>query len=362
MDTLWKALDSFHFHLSAEKSKNNTDKQYVKDLAIKQTDKNWGTFYQAIQALERGPGYPDNEKLIALCRRGSDQNDQRLISIIEEKPDLFDIVMFLRCVSHEKKIEWLNSKVLCNGPVLFECLRQELQHGELTEAQQSSVVCGLCQLLKYSTAQFQYLLNQFVIHFPKNIPIMAKLLPQLPESGWKALGGCVSFSELVPDHMSFWDQCGREQDWSSLYHNAIPLLDEWNTYIDQSIATGKWGQSLYNNISNVLINILVYQLDSLPAYMETLENAISAGEKAMMRWYERSIHQRGALFACLAQIELLHYVWNNNQENYAVPFPEDLRTRSLQIILQYRFFWDEPMLKDTIQKEVLQLKEWLEQV
>lgn len=362
MDALWKALDSCHCQVSAEKSKNNTDKQYAKNLAIKQMDENWGTFYQAIQALEMGPGFPDDEKLIALCQRGSEQDDRRLLSMIEKKSDLFDIVILLRCVSHEKKIEWLNSKAFSNAPTLFECLRQEIQYGKLTETQQLSIACGLCQLLKYSTARFQYLLNRFVIHFQKNIPIMVKLLPQLPESGWTALAACISFAELTPDHMSFWDQCGRKQDWSSLYQNAIPLLNEWNTYVEQSISTGKWGQSLYNNISNVLINILVYQLDSFPAYMKTLGNAISATEKAMLCWYERSTHQRGALFGCLAQIELLHYVWINNQEDYTVPFPEDLRTRLLQIILQYRFFWDEPMLKDTIQTEVLRLKEWLEQV
>lgn len=362
MDALWNALDSYHCQVSAEKSKNNTDKQYAKDLAIKQTDEDWGTFYQAIQALEMGPGFPDDEKLIALCQKGSEQDDRRLLSVIEKKSDLFDIVMLLRCVSHEKKIEWLNSKAFCSAPALCECLRQELQQGELTETQQSAVARGLCQLLQYSSMRFQYLLNRFVIHSPKNIPIMAKLLPQLPESGWTALAACVSFAELTPDHISFWDQCGREQDWSSLYHNAIPLLNEWNAYVEQSIMTGRWGQSLYNNISNVLINILVYQLDSFPAYIETLGNAISAVEKAMLRWYERSTHQRGALFACLAQIELLHYVWINNQEDYAVPFPKDFRARLLQIILQYRFFWDETMLKDTVQKEVLQLVKWLEQV
>lgn len=360
MENQWKKLAALHHSISIENYTSNTEKQYAKDLSLKYTNNNLKPFYRAIQALERGCGYPKNNEFVDLYRICANQNNHRFLQIIENNLYMLDTVMSLRYVDNQIKLSWLNAKEISAIHVLFECLRQLITSRVITEENQSSVVCGLYQLLEISVEQFQYLITQYMLYRPENIPLMTKLIAQLPEKGWAALSKCISFHHFEETSLEFWDKCGQEQNWSAIYSRAYPLLDEWNSYIDQSIITGKFGRSLYNCVSNFLINILYYKFDSVHAYLYEFEKIISTSEKSMHCWYEESSQQAAVLFASLAQIQLFYFVWQKRKNEYAISFPNDFCYRTLFLISQYRFLWDTLLLESSDHQEIWKLKEWLE--
>ena len=86
---------------------------------------------------------------------------------------------------------------------------------------------------------------------------MSKLLEHLPQNGWALLSQCVTFDDITPTKMKFWDQCASKLNWNVVCTEAEPLLDAWSAYIAQSLL-GHYRQSLYFNISNVLLTILIF--------------------------------------------------------------------------------------------------------
>lgn len=362
MEDAWKVLEALHIKPYAEKATRNTDKKYAEDLAAKHQDERWRTFYQAIQALESGCGYPCSNQLSLLVEECTERNHIQLLHIIEGKDEMLSTVMLLHYVDRGTKLKWLASNDISTVPVLFECIRQELDNDVIAVEIQNALICGMCKLGQASPERFQYLLRRYLLYRPNTTSLIEGLLPRLSDKGWAALSDSISFSDTEYKHMLFWDQCGKNLDWSQICSRAHPLIDAWDAYINQSVVKGSFGESLYNSISNYLINVLYYQMESFETYADAFEKAVSDCEQAMQRWYERSIQQRGALFACLAQIELLRIIWNYRQKDYSVPFPDGLSKRVLLLLTQYRFFWDSPFLAEKAKREILQLKEWLEQV
>lgn len=361
MENTWENLEALHFLLSIEKYNSNTEKQYAKDLSLTYSDKNWKPFYRAIQALERGCGYPSSNKFADLYRICAEQDSHRLLQIIENKPYMFDTVMSLRHVDDNMKLSWLNAKEISSIHVLFECLRQLITSGTIKEENHPPFISGLYQLLEKSIELFQYLISNHLLYRSENITLMTKVIALLPAKGWIALSNCISFYHSEQTNFEFWNQYGQNQDWSTIYSRAYPLLDAWNTYINQSIATRKFGRSLCNCVSNFLINILCYKFDSVQAYLCEFEKIIYTAEESMNFWYEESAQQSSVLFASLSQILLFYFVWQTRKTEYAISFPDNLRYRTLSLISQYRFFWDNPLLENADHQEIWKLKRWLEE-
>ena len=359
MEDLWKKLDAVQIRVSAERSPYQTDRQYAKDLALQHADGDWKRFYRAIQALERGCGYPlIGEDLVTLCKNCAEQDSQKLLDSIEGKPAMLDTVLLLRSVSHEVKRKWLTTQAISATPVLFELLRQVLAEGNKTEETRTAVAGGLCALLEASEERFQSLLQEEILYRPAEVPLMTELMAQLPEKGWAALSRCISFSDSDPRHQKFWDQCADAQDWSALFQRARPFADAWNAYIMDGMKTGQFRQSLSASTTGLLTWILREQLRAPSDYIAALDAWVSAGETAMRRWFERESQQRGALVACLSQLELLRLVGLSRQP--VVQLPEALRSRARALIVQHRFLWDNPLFRNGIQREVAQLQAWLE--
>ena len=360
MEDAWKVLKALHIKPSAENATRNADKKYAEDLAVKHQDEKWRAFYLAIQALESGCGYLHSDQLSLLVEECAECNHIQLLHIIEEKEEMLGTVILLHYVDHGTKLKWLTSNDISTVPVLFECIRQELDNDVGAAEVRNALICGMCKLEESSPERFQYLLSRYLLYRPNIVSLMEGLLPRLSDKGWTALSDSISFLDTEYKHMLFWDQCGKNLDWSQIYSSAYPLIGAWDAYINQSIANGKFGESLYNSISNYLINILYHQMESFETYVDMFEKAVSDCEEAMQHWYERSVQQRDSLLACLAQIELLRIVWVYRQETYSVSFPDNLCKRVLQFLSQFRFLWDNPLAEKS-KREILQLKEWLEQ-
>lgn len=362
MEDKWKVLEALHIKPSAEETTCNTDKKYVEDLSVKHADNRWKDFYRAIQALERGCGYFIPEQLKPLVHKCAEEDNLQLLQTIEKKSGMLDAVMFLLCVDREIKMEWLKTNSFAAVSTLFECLRQELNNEVATMADENAVVVGLCKLAEASPEHFQYLLRGQLLYRPKTVSLLSKLLFQLSDKGWAALSNSISFSDAEFKHISFWDECGKDLDWSQVYSRAYPLLDAWNLYVDKSVMKGQFCETLYNGLSNYLINILFYRMETFETYVDAFEKAISFAEQTMNCWYEKNVQQQGALFACMAQIELLRVVWDYRKKDYLIAFPSNLSKRTLALINQYRFIWDAPIIEEKAKGEITNLKKWLKEV
>lgn len=358
MDEVWDKLQAVMIHISADRSPYEADRGNAKKLDEGCVEGNWKAFYEGIDALERGCGYSDYGALKEWCKTAGAQDDRRLLQVIEQKPKLFDMVLFLRSVEPMIKLAWIDNNLFTRAPALFECLRQSLINTEQGGSYPDTIVKGLLDLAQMSSEHFQYLLNHYILYKENIIPIASKLLECLPKNGWAILSQCVSFDDVTPNQMRFWNQCASKLTWDVVHSQAEPLLDAWGTYMVQSLS-GHYRQSLYCNVSNILINILVYKLDTVEQYLDAMERILCAGEMAMYCWYERETQQFGALIACLSVIEHLRYVWINNSVAYDKPFPKGLRSRCLALISQWRYLWIS-CGKDKTREEILQLENWLE--
>ncbi len=357
MDEAWAKLQTVSIRINADRSPREVDRTNANKLSNGCAGDNWEAFYEALEALERGCGYSDHSDLTALCKTASLQDDRRLLQIIEQKAKLFDVVLFLRSVDPAIKLAWINNCSFTKAPVLFECLRQALAEAEQNEPEADAIVKGLCNLREKSSEHFRYLLSHNILYKESMIPVASKLLEHIPKEGWAVLSQCISFDDVTQNQMRFWDQCANELTWNTVYRQAEPLLEAWGAYMLQSLS-GQYRQSLYCDVSNMLITILVHKLDTFGQYLDAMEKAAHAGEVAMYRWYEHESQQFGALIACLSIIEHLRYVWLKNAVAYAKPFPEKLRFKCSTLISQWRYLWVS-CGKDGAGKEIIQLENWL---
>lgn len=359
MGDVWDRLQSVTIRISADKSPRKTDRVTAEKLNEDRTVGNWKRFYDGINALERGCGYSDYSDLIKLCKTAGEQDDKRLLQVIEQKHKLFDVVLILRSVEPAIKLSWINSRSFTNVHTLFECLRQALADTEQPCAEVDVIVNGLLDLQKESSEHFQYLLDRHILYKNGITPIVSQLLEHLPKEGWAVLSQCISFDTVHPDQIRFWDQCTRRLNWANVHIQAEPLLDAWEKYIVQSLSgLGYYRRSLYCDASNMLITVLCYKLDTIEQYSDAMERILRAGETAMYRWYESGTHQFGTLASFLSVIAHLYYIWLNNSVAYGKPFPEKLRLRCLSLINQWRYLWD-GYRKDPIGEEIVQLESWL---
>jgi len=360
MDDIWAKLLSLQVKIQPERSPLNTDKKYASELMTKQENGDWKIFYQAIDALERGCGYSQYSEIEELCQSGARQDNKRLLEIIEQKSGMIDIVILLHCTDSDVKLEWVEASAVKNPIVLFECLRPILSGNEFSSKEQSALVKGLSHLLMTSQDQFVYFLNRYLLYSNHHIPIVSKLIAQFSEKGWRLLSDVLSFDDVNPERIRFWDQCANNQNWLEIYGKAEPIIEAWKSHLDKKISDGSFGNSLYNDVSNIIVTILSIKLASIEEYMSMMEKAISVGEESMYRWYEGEGQQRGVLLASLSLVAHLRFVWMNNEEKYKnMPFPEIIRVRIICFISQWRFLWDDNLFRDTAQKEVRQLEEWM---
>lgn len=357
MGDVWDKLQSVTIRISADKSPRKTDRVSVEKLNEDRTVGNWKRFYDGINALERGCGYSDYSDLIKLCKTAGEQDDKRLLQVIEQKRKLFDVVLILRSVEPAIKLSWINSHSFTKVHTLFECLRQMLADAEQPGVEVDAIINGLLDLQVASSEHFQYLLSHRILYQDRSTLIMSKLLKHLPKEGWATLSQCVSFDDIDERKIRFWDQCTGELNWKSIYDQAEPLLDAWASYIAQS-SSDLNRQSLYCDVSDMLIALLCYKLDTAEQYSSAMERTLCAGEAAMYRWYESGTHQFGTLASFLSVIAHLYYIWLNNSVAYGKPFPEKLRLRCLSLIDQWRYLWD-GYRKDPIGEEIVQLESWL---
>lgn len=360
MDEVWGKLQAMSIHINADQSPREADRSNAKKLSDGYVEGNWKAFYEALGALERGCGYSDYRMLAELCRTASLQDDRHLLQVIEQKTKLFDIVLFLRSVEPITKLAWIDGNSFTKTFALFECLRQMLTDSSYSRSYLDTVVKGLLGLAQMSSEHFRYLLSHNILYRENMISITSKLLESLPENGWAVLSQCVTFDSVTPNQMKFWNQCASKLDWNIVHRRAAPLLDAWGSYMAQSFS-GHYRQSLYCDVSNMLIPILIYKLDTVKQYLYVMEQTLCTGETAMYRWYERETQQFGALIACLSIIEHLHYVWINNSAAYNEPFPEKLSSSCLFLINQWRYLWVSCGEK-TIKEEINRLESWLKGV
>lgn len=357
MDELWKALRSVHCTTTPEASRRRTDQNYAKDLQASQVEDHWRTFYQAVDALEQGCGYPPFPKLEELCKKAIACDEGEFLRILGEKPSMMDIVVILLHVDSETMLHWMETGMISNVNVLFECLRRIPQGGPLPEQAETAAAKGLLQLCAFSPERFQYLLQISVLFREGCVGTVRAMLPRLTEEGWSRLSACVTFADMGEKHFRFWDQCASGQDWQVIGPRAEPLLRAWHRALEKAAAEGTAWSSLYNEVSNLLINILLNRMDTPGVCEQAIEEVIVQAETAMYQWYENSLQQRAALLATLSQLEHLRFVWLNLRET-TPPLSAALCRRALGLIEQRRYLWDSPSDRGICQ-EIERLREWL---
>ena len=355
MDELWKALSSIHVITNPDASRRKTDKKYAKDLQISQAEDRWRSFYQAVDALERGCGFQQFPELEMLCQKALAQDEHKFLQILADKPAMMDIVVILRYVKKEVMLRWVEQGNITNVNVLFECLRKVLQR-PLSEQEQEIVAKGLLHLCALSLERFQYILRSKVLFRDDYIGAVRAMLPYLTEEGWSRLSACVIFEQLDRKHFHFWNECARDQNWQAIGARAKPLLQAWYRALEQAAAKGSVWNSLYNEVSNLLIAILIHEIETPSSCESEMKRVIIRTETAMFHWYERSLQQSSALLAGLSQLEHLRFVWLNLSRD-TVP-SDTLCGQAIRLITQWRHLWISSS-NEEVQKEIEGLTTWL---
>lgn len=357
MDELWKALRSVHVRTNPDASQRRTDQNYARDLQITQAENRWRTFYRAIDALERGCGYQPFLGLKPLCEKALACDEGQFLRILADEPAMMDIVIILRCVDSGTMLHWIEAGMLSNVNVLFECLRVILQDGALPEEMQNTAAEGLLQLCDLSPERFQYILCTRALFRNGYIGIVHAMFPRLTEEGWFRLSACVTFEEMDEKKFRFWSACAQDQDWKAIGPRADPLLRAWYGALERISADGAVWKSLYNEVSNLLIGILLNRKDTSDDCEQVMERITTQTEDAMYRWHESSLQQSSALLTGLSQLEHLRFVFLNFGEDASVPSAELCR-RILELISRWRHLWDSSF-NGRICEEVGQLEMWL---
>ena len=360
MNNVWDSLAALKIEVDILKCRSDTDKKYSRDLIEGITGNAPIDFYNAIDAVERGCGFQSSVELSELCQKAANQDSERLLNVIEEKTKMLEIVFLLYSTERYVKLDWVKNGLFHKPIVLYECLRQLLRDYQCQETEENDTIAkGLCRLSTQIPERFINLLNRYILFHEQFIPLFSRVMELLPSRGWAVFGSSLSFGDVDKKRMAFIDKCAGPLDWEEMNMQAYPLVEAWLTFLKKCVKNMKFGSSLYNDASNLLITILVYHTKTYKGFVRILNETVSSCESLMYQWYESVTQLRSVYFAHLTFMEHMHFVWENNCGKYAAAFPDDIRTRMLFLLDEWQFLWDDDLFRDKSQSEIQQLRNWL---
>lgn len=360
MNNMWDSLEALKIDVDLLRCRSDTDRKYSWDLIEGLTDNDLIDFYNAVDAVERGYGFKYSVELLELCQRAASQDNERLLNVIEEKTKMLEVVLLLYSTERSVKLDWVKNGPFYKPIVLYECLRQLLRDCKCQETEENNTLAkGLCQLSIQIPERFKNLLNRYILFREQFIPLFSRVMELLPSKGWAALGSSLSFGDVDKKHMAFIDKCAEPLDWEEMNIRAYPLVEAWLTFLKKCVKSMKFGSSLYNDVSNLLITILVCHIKTYESFAHILNETISSCESLMYQWYESVTQLRSVYFAHLTLMEHMHFVWENNCDKYATAFPDNIRTRMLFLLDEWQFLWDDDLFHGKSQSEIQQLRNWL---
>lgn len=363
MDNIWGRLSAFTVRLETEKTSRNTDKEISEQLNAGFTDGDLSAFYLAVRSVEIGCGFQQMPELIEACSEALRQDSEKLLCILEQKTRMIDVLMFLLCVDKTTKLDWLKNNKFSKSAILFECLRQILKDDKELLAEETKIVAtGLVRLAVLAPQYFRRLIqhNQFKEFFA---PILVSLWEELSDDGWTEYGKAISFADFDPQHIQYIDRCldklNNRDTLGNLQNKAYPIVEGWLTYMEAQRQKQKFGQSIYNNYSNLLITIMICHLNKYTKFIKLFERTICECEADLYSWYESEIQQRSVLYVHLSIIVHLRFVWENNEPIYKADFPEGFRIKTKNILVSYQHLWDCNTDNQYNMDAINQLQSWL---
>lgn len=187
---------------------------------------------------------------------------------------------------------------------------------------------------------------------------MQQLLPELESEGWTELGRSGIFEWNITSYWRIFEACREGLHWREIYPNAKALLVEWKKFIEKKIQEQTRIETLYNPLFNYLMDLSICELDTYEAYVGRLESLVKRLSDAMQKWYPSITKQRYVLFAFLSQVELMHYVWLNQEQVYQKQLPTEIGKWLWELCEDYRYLWNDTNTEDETKKDISTLKDW----
>jgi hypothetical protein len=357
----WDLLGYIEVTVDESKSTRQTDKYYATILAGKGTGQSFHEFYNALNALERGCGYPNCEEIRKICQECITEDAARFLRIVETKNSKLTIVILLLYADLRKKIEWVNLSLFNNDFSLFETLRQLLNCSCLSKSECSIVASGLCQLVQMSKHYFQYLYERYLMCRPTQAQVMSEMFRMLPKDGWEVIGACSKFHYFDLSNALYWDECAKNQSWSALSVNAEPFIKAWLEYSNNTVNRIKSRNSLYNDYSVFIINILGTWFNSKVEVVEVLLKTLNDAEHNMLEWYESEHEQKCVLLSYLSIIEHIRRALMISHISHELVFSDSSKERILSLLEQTSHLWRRGGAFNAIESDIEKMKSWIVQ-
>lgn len=360
MEKMWEGLSSCNIEFDSDGCSSNLDRAYSSILNATRDKQDFVSFYQAIDALERGCGYRfgNSTSLEKACRIAQSQDSRRLLQIIEQAEKRIKIVMLVRFVDHETLLDWVENDKIKDMDMLFEVLRQLVLEGP-SQKRDAVLAFGMKHLIDEAPDYFIRLLEKY-IHFRLDfVPAVQILLNNLSETGWKEICRAMSFRETTP-FTEFWLRCCSDLEWESVSTKSGVVVGEWIRNITACLKQGNtYGQTLYNDASGVIIETMA-RTYSREEYIRRFESVLDDAERALNGWFRCEFDGLRVLLATLSLAEHFRQVWIAWEDNGAViDFPYSLARRTGVLIRQWKYSWSKQLIKPEIQEQIVKLEKWL---
>lgn len=139
---VWQALDALKMNIKIDEKAGNSDKMFYQHMCEGVKENNLDKIYEFINAVERGCGFCEEEKIYKLMKKAFEEDSLLLGKMIAERKNLIDYWIFLSFCTSDMIYE-LTEIETEYSLFYYECARllfQEIENSEKNKMYVAEVV------------------------------------------------------------------------------------------------------------------------------------------------------------------------------------------------------------------------------
>lgn len=337
---VWDVLERVHMKLQTTAQSGRAEHTYLQLLEECEQEKNLDKFYQVVDALERGIGFPYDKELQELLQKAFEEDSCRLFALLAKKEYMIDCCMLINLCS----TEMLGFFVQMEGQeypfFLYECARQLLNR----DADEEAIVAAVQQLSDLSQEFWQ----RWLQHHEYNLrwqQLLGHVLGELSAPALEIYAKTVSldrsFDMRHQQAITSVFQMIPAEKADRLIEAIAPIMyQRWERNLAAIKASGTIQQTvIMTPYIDVIYNVLCYLFQKKADWKQELKKWSELLITDIQKWYQSESQLSAYFFTDITQIYLLLFWGQQKWEQFCDEDVINLLDDVKKAAQRYDYLW-----------------------
>ncbi len=353
---IFKALETVRITTVIDERAPQSDHELMRILREGEEEHDLDKIYQFIEACERGRGLAHDATFKKLIEKGFEVSPERVMRILAAKRHVERCICLALC-DDQKRIAFIRMGADGNMEFLYECLRQLISYGSMTEEKRTAIVSGTVMLSEGSEELWRRMIRKKEYN-KKWLEILGQLLSGLSERALVVYAETIhmdmpeNYGAFISDSLQQMDPESTER----LYRTAASCIyARWKEHLNY-IRGKKSG--LHEMFTNGYVELIYHAALYLYSEQKTWENEFAevflSFEKDLVGWYLDAVEMTTVFFADVSELCMLLCVAVDSGI-YPTQKCREMLIRLKRLLEMYQYLWKEEDQKMVLEQTLTKL-------